>query len=82
MMSLLLYIVIYQGGESMKTSLYIEYYEKQISEADLIKTAKSIWTDSGKKASDLKSLSVYLKPEDNKAYYVFNDNETGSFDIN
>lgn len=65
----------------MKTSMYIEFYEKQISEADLISTAKDIWKNSGKKASDLKSLNIYVKPEENKAYYVFNDDETGSFNL-
>lgn len=65
----------------MKTSFYIEYFEKQVNEADLVKEAKAIWTNSGKKASDLKSLNIYVKPEENKVYYVFNDDETGSFDI-
>lgn len=65
----------------MKTSFYVEYYEKQVNEADLIKEAKAIWTNSGKKATDLKTLSIYVKPEENMAYYVFNDDETGSFEI-
>ena len=65
----------------MKSTFYVEYYGKQIDEAALIKEAKSIWTKSGKKAADLKSLKLYIKPEENTAYYVFNDDETGSFVI-
>lgn len=65
----------------MKSTFYIEYYGKQIDEASLVKVAKSIWTKSGKKAGDLKSLNLYVKPEENMAYYVFNDDETGSFSI-
>ncbi len=65
----------------MKSSFYIEYYGKQIDEASLVKTAKNIWTKSGKKAADLKSLSLYVKPEENAVYYVFNDDESGSFTI-
>ncbi|MBO5424338.1 MAG: hypothetical protein J6A25_02370 [Lachnospiraceae bacterium] len=65
----------------MKSTFYIEYYGKQIDEASLVKAAKSIWTKSGKKAGDLKSLNLYVKPEENMAYYVFNDDETGSFSI-
>lgn len=65
----------------MKSNFYIEYYGKQIDQAALIKEAKSIWTKSGKKAADLKSLNLYVKPEENTAYYVFNDDETGSFVI-
>ncbi|MBR1815723.1 MAG: hypothetical protein IJ763_03390 [Lachnospiraceae bacterium] len=65
----------------MKSTIYIEYYGKQVEQASLVKEAKSIWTKSGKKASDLKSLDLYIKPEENTAYYVFNEDESGSFVI-
>lgn len=65
----------------MKSTFYIEYYGKQIDQATLVKEAKSIWTKSGKKASELTSLNLYVKPEENLAYYVFNNDETGSFSI-
>ena len=65
----------------MKSTFYLEYYGKQIDEASLIKEAKAIWTKGGKKVSELKSLDVYIKPEENMAYYVFNEDETGSFPI-
>ncbi len=65
----------------MKSTFYIEYYGKQIDEASLVKAAKAIWTDGGRKISDLKTLSLYVKPEENTAYYVFNDDETGSFPV-
>ncbi len=65
----------------MKSTFYVEYYGKQIDEAVLIKEAKEIWAKSGKKAADLKSLNLYIKPEENTAYYVFNDDESGSFVI-
>ncbi len=65
----------------MKSTFYVEYYGKQVEEAALIKTAKEIWKNSGKKATDLKSLNLYVKPEENTVYYVFNDDESGSFAI-
>lgn len=65
----------------MKSNFYIEYYGKQIEEADLVKKAKAIWTKSGNKVSDITSLNIYVKPEDNMAYYVFNEDVTGSFSI-
>ena len=52
-----------------------------MEDAELIKTAKEIWKKSGKKAADLKSLNLYVKPEENTVYYVFNDDESGSFAI-
>jgi SUMO ligase MMS21 Smc5/6 complex component len=65
----------------MKTTSYVEVYGMQIAQAELIQTAKDIWKKSGKKVSDLKSLKLYLKPEDQMVYYVFNDDEEGSFPI-
>ena len=65
----------------MKSTIYIEYYGKQVEQAALIKEAKSIWTKGGKKAAELKSLDLYIKPEENTAYYVFNEDESGSFVI-
>ncbi|MBQ9277202.1 MAG: hypothetical protein IJ224_01070 [Lachnospiraceae bacterium] len=65
----------------MKTTFFVEYYGKQIDQETLIKEAKSIWTKNGNNDANLKSLNLYIKPEENTAYYVFNDDETGSFVI-
>lgn len=63
----------------MKSALYVEYQEKQILEKDLVAKAKAAWKSMGNKATDLKSLHVYCKPEDNMAYCVFNDDITAEF---
>ena len=65
----------------VKSTVYLEFYGKQLDQAALVKTAKSIWTKSGKKAAELNSLKLYVKPEENMVYYVFNEDETGSFSI-
>ena len=72
---------MHKEGNTLKSTFYLEYYGKQIEEATLIKTAKDVWTASGKKVSELKSLNLYVKPEENIVYYVFNDDITGSFPI-
>lgn len=65
----------------MKISVYVEFYGEQVSQDELVEAAKKIWADSGKKAADLKSIALYVKPEEDRAYYVFNGDETGSFHI-
>ena len=65
----------------MKSTLYVEYQEKQLNEKDLVATAKKLWTESGKKASELTSLQVYVKPEENKVYCVYNDDITNDFSL-
>jgi len=67
--------------KEVKQNVYVEFYGEQIDQAEVIAQAKKIWTDSGKKASDLKKLEIYIKPEDDRVYYVFNGIDSGSFPI-
>ena len=65
----------------MKSTLYVEYQEKQLAEKDLITKAKARWTESGKKISELTSLHIYVKPEENMAYCVFNEDIKADFTL-
>lgn len=65
----------------MKSSMYVEFQGKQVDEKEIVAKAKKIWVDNGNKASELKSLKLYIKPEENTAYYVFNDEVTGGFPL-
>jgi len=65
----------------MKIQSYVEFYGEQVSTAELEAEAKKIWVEAGHKASELIKLELYIKPEDDRCYYVFNGQETGSFHI-
>ncbi|MDE6744037.1 MAG: hypothetical protein K2J95_09190 [Lachnospiraceae bacterium] len=61
---------------------YIQYQNETYKEADLVALAEKLWTkDMKRKAADLKSLELYVKPQERMAYCVFNKKETGSFAI-
>lgn len=67
---------------SVKESLCIEFADRSYSKDDLLKIAKDVWKyDLKEKANDMKSIELYVKPEESKVYYVFNENISGSFDI-
>lgn len=61
--------------------VYLQYAGKEFSSSDLTAKVKEIWKEMGKKAADLKDIKVYVKPEENAAYYVINNEETGSFGL-
>ena len=64
---------------AVKETVYLQYLGKEINKDDLVNQVKDIWTKELKnKAGDLKSVTLYLKPEENMAYYVINDDVTGS----
>lgn len=66
----------------MVQNTYIQYQNETYNEADLVALAEKLWTkDMKKKAADLKSLELYVKPQERMAYCVFNKKETGSFAI-
>lgn len=43
--------------------------------------AVAAYVEGGHKASSVKKLEIYLKPEEGKAYYVVNDDVNGSIDL-
>lgn len=60
------------------TEVYVQYWGKEIHTSEVADRLKKIWTeDMGKKASELKDLKIYIKPEDNGAHYVINGDVTG-----
>lgn len=66
----------------VKCSLQIQYAGKAYGKEDLEKTAREIWKGELKqKVGDLKTIELYVKPEENKVYYVMNGEFKGSFDI-
>ena len=68
--------------EAAKTIINIQFSGKSYTIADLEKIAKDVWKyDLNGKAADLKSIQLFVKPEESKVYYIFNEDVTGSFDI-
>ncbi len=58
------------------TKIELQYGDKQVTEDQLVSLAKKAY--GGK---DIKSLNIYVKPEEGKAYYVVNGDVNGSFDL-
>ena len=63
---------------SLNTEVYVQWLGKEVSEKDIVDSIKKIWTEEmGKKEADLADLKIYIKPEDNGAHYVINNDITG-----
>lgn len=64
------------------TEVYVQFLGKEVYAKDLVENIKKIWTDEmGKKEEDIQDLKVYIKPEDNGAYYVINGEAKGFLDL-
>lgn len=61
--------------------VYLQAGGSEWNISDCRERAAAAYVAEGHKASSIKKLVVYLKPEEGKAYYVVNDSENGSFDL-
>lgn len=68
----------------MKSTFNVQFGGKQIESKAVIANAKKVWVDEGnknRKVKDLLKMDLYVKPEENAVYYVFNEEESGSFPL-
>ena len=61
------------------TTVVLQYAGREVFEQDIMARAKADWVAAGHKEGDLKEITLYIKPEENVAYYVANGIDTGSF---
>ena len=61
--------------------VYVQFAGKEIVTDGLVETVKEIWKDAGHRVSSIKSLDIYVKPEESAAYYVINGTETGRVEL-
>ena len=67
---------------AVKTKIELQYADKNVSYDEIIKNAKNYWVKNlGKASADLKTIDLYVKPEENRVYYVANGKEVGSFEL-
>lgn len=65
-----------------EATISVQFSGKSYTTQELVAIAKDVWKyDLKQKASDFKSVELYVKPEENQAYYVINGEHTGSFFI-
>lgn len=66
--------------ETVNTEVYVQFMGREIASKDVVPAAKKAWMEAtGKEESDIKELQVYIKLEENKAYYVVNGESEGFF---
>ncbi|MBQ4045739.1 MAG: hypothetical protein II627_04765 [Lachnospiraceae bacterium] len=63
-------------------TIFLQYSGKEVC-IDTVREAIKEDYEAVKEGTDpAKDLRIYLKPEDNKAYYVINDDYAGEVDLN
>lgn len=68
--------------EPAKTEIRLQLHGNDISLTELEDKVKAKFVEEGHRAGCIKDLTIYAKPEENKAYYVINEGKfTGDVDL-
>lgn len=67
--------------EAAEAEIYVQFGANESALAGVVDKIKAEYVEQGHRASSIKSLKVYLKPEDGAAYYVINDKLAGRVDL-
>ena len=67
---------------TIQEEIHMEYAGKSYDMDTLVAKAVQVWTSVYKRSRrELWSVELYVKPEENKAYYVLNKRKNGSIDL-
>ena len=64
--------------KDIKVNAIVEYYGQQMDEKTIVANVKKAWTKSGRKVGEIKTMDLYIKPEESAVYYVINGVDTGA----
>lgn len=59
--------------------VYFEYNNEQLLTKEIVDRIKETYKGEGHRISSIKSLRVYINPDERKAYYVINEKAEGKF---
>lgn len=65
-----------------KKSFFVQWMGNSFSQDEIEKRVKKAWMkEFKKKAGDLKDMQIYVKVEENAAYYVINGEDNGKIGL-
>ena len=63
------------------TEVYVQFGGRETTLDSVVAKATDSYVADGHRASSIKKLQVYIKPEESAAYYVINDKNAGKVDL-
>ena len=61
--------------------MHVQYAGSEWTVSELLEKAKAAYAAEGGDVSALSDVQLYVKPEEQKAYYVMNGGAAGSIDL-
>ena len=61
--------------------VFVQFAGNQVVYSSVEERVKAAFVAEGHRASSIKNLKIYIKPEENAAYYVINEDNVGRVDL-
>lgn len=66
---------------AVKSAIYVQFAGKEFTESELLDAVKASYVSLGNKEEDIKTIEIYVKPEESAAYYVVNGEGSDEFKV-
>lgn len=67
--------------EEKKDEVFVQFAGEEYAVEEVMEKAKASYVAEGHRVSAIKSIRLYIKPEERKAYYVINEKAAGSIEL-
>lgn len=65
---------------TVNTSYVLQYAGKEVIASTILETVKTMWVEKFQgKLEEIKTIEIYIKPEENRAYFVINGLSNGDY---
>lgn len=65
---------------SIEAKTVLQYAGKDVVTSDILETVKKVWVEKFQgKLEEVKTIEIYVKPEENRAYFVINGLGNGDY---
>ena len=62
-------------------NFFIQYQDQEYLETEIISRVKESCLLNGASSDELNAISIYLKPEDKKAYFTYGEDKSGFIEL-
>ena len=62
-------------------NFFIQYQDQEYLETEIVSRVRESCLLNGASSDELNTISIYLKPEDKKAYFTYGENKCGFIEL-
>ena len=62
-------------------NFFIQYQDQEYLETEIVSRVRESCLLNGAYSDELNTISIYLKPEDKKAYFTYGENKSGFIEL-